>query len=171
MGDVYRNAKILFVVIFVLNALGVIAVLMIFVHAQTSGQPVVMLGFELPSDPERGTLTLSGSAVLLPSLATGSASYLAEVMSFRLAREAMDRAVDRILAVVGAGLPDLRSAVGHAQSRDCERLARIRGSPGSQAGNGSRTVRTPTKRVVSLIDLVFSMKSGLSRERRVFTGC
>ncbi len=96
LGDVYQHAKGLLGVIFAPNVLGVfarlgvIAVLMTFVQAQTSGKPVVLRGFELPSDPELGILMLWGSAVLLFSLATGSANYLAEVMNFRLAREAMD---------------------------------------------------------------------------------
>lgn len=109
LGDVYRNAKGQFVLIFALSVLGVIArlgviaVLMTFVHAQTSGRPVVVGGFELPSDTGFWTLTLWGGSVLLLSVATGLANYLAEVRNFRLAREAMDRAVGRTLAVVAAG--------------------------------------------------------------------
>ncbi|MEE9130656.1 MAG: hypothetical protein V3T84_11610 [Phycisphaerales bacterium] len=109
LGDVYRNAKGQFVLIFALSVLGVIArlgviaVLLTFVHAQTSGKPVVIRGFELPSDTGFWTLTLWGGSVLLLSVATGLANYLAEVKNFRLAREAMDRAVDRTLAVVAAG--------------------------------------------------------------------
>ena len=109
LGDVYRNAKGQFVLIFALSVLGVIArlgviaALMTFVHAQTSGRPVVLHGFELPSDTGFWTLTLWGGLVLLLSVATGLANYLAEVRNFRLAREAMDRAVDRTLAVVAAG--------------------------------------------------------------------
>ncbi len=109
LGDVYRNAKGQFVLIFALSVLGVIArlgviaVLVTFVQAQTSGKPVVIRGFELPSDTGFWTLTLWGGSVLLLSVATGLANYLAEVMNFRLARAAMDRAVDRTLAVVAAG--------------------------------------------------------------------
>ncbi len=109
LGDVYRNAKGQFVLIFALSVLGVIArlgviaVLMTFVHAQTSGRPVVVGGFELPSDTGFWTLTLWGGLVLVLSVVTGLANYLAEVRNFRLAREAMDRAVDRTLAVVAAG--------------------------------------------------------------------
>ncbi|MCH8259519.1 MAG: ABC transporter ATP-binding protein [Planctomycetes bacterium] len=109
LGDVYRNAKGQFVLIFALSVLGVIArlgviaVLMTFVHAQTSGRPVVVGGFELPSDTGFWTLTLWGGLVLVFSVVTGLANYLAEVRNFRLAREAMNRAVDRTLAVVAAG--------------------------------------------------------------------
>ncbi len=109
LGDVYRNAKGQFVLIFALSVLGVIArlgviaVLMTFVHAQTSGRPVVVGGFDLPSDTGFWTLTLWGGLVLVFSVVTGLANYLAEVRNFRLAREAMNRAVDRTLAVVAAG--------------------------------------------------------------------
>ena len=109
LGDVYRNAKGQFVLIFALSVLGVIArlgviaVLMTFVHAQTSGRPVVVGRFDLPSDTGFWTLTLWGGLVLVFSVVTGLANYLAEVRNFRLAREAMNRAVDRTLAVVAAG--------------------------------------------------------------------
>ena len=48
-------------------------------------------------------MTLWGGLVLVLSVVTGLANYLAEVSNFRLAREAMDRAVDRTLAVAAAG--------------------------------------------------------------------
>lgn len=108
-GDLYQHAKGLLITIFALNVIGVIsrlgmiAVLMTFVHAQTSGRPVVVRGFELPSDSGFWTLMLWGSLVLLLSVTTGVVNYLAEVKNFRLAREAMDRTVDQTLAVVAAG--------------------------------------------------------------------
>ncbi len=62
LGEVYRNAKGQFVLIFALSVLGVFARLgaigsfMTYVHAQQKDQPVIVRGVELPSDTGLWTL-------------------------------------------------------------------------------------------------------------------
>lgn len=109
LTDIRRNAKGLFVIIFALSVLGVFARLaaigsfMIYVNAQQKSQPIILGGVELPSDTEWPTLLLWGSAVLGLAITTGIATYLANVATFRMAREAMRRVVDRAMTVVAAG--------------------------------------------------------------------
>lgn len=109
LGDLYQHAKGLLGVIFALNVLGVLArlgvivVFITFVHAQTSGNPVVIRGFELPSDTGALTLSLWGLLIVLLAAATGALSYVVEVMSFQLARETMDRRMDAAMTVLAAG--------------------------------------------------------------------
>lgn len=107
--DVVQNAKrmafsiIGFSVASVLARLGTIGLLMAFVHAQTSGKPILVRGYEVPSDTSLATLSLWGGCVLLLAIITGVFAYLAEALSFKLAREAMVRASDRALSVIAAG--------------------------------------------------------------------
>ena len=107
--DIRRNAKGLYGVIFALSVLGVFARLgaigsfMVYVNAQLTAQPIVLGGVELPSDTGLWTLLLWGGTALVLALATGTFTYLADVTSFRMAREAMRRVVDRAMAIVAAG--------------------------------------------------------------------
>ncbi len=109
LTDARRNAKRLFVLIFALSVLGVFARLgaigsfMTYVHAQPKDQPIIVRGVELPSDTGLWTLLLWGSAALGLAITTGIATYLADVTTFRMAREAMRRVVDRAMTVVAAG--------------------------------------------------------------------
>ena len=109
LTDIRRNAKRLFVLIFALSVLGVFARLgaigsfMTYIHAQQTDQPIIVRGVELPSDTGLGTLLLWGSAALGLAITTGIATYLADVATFRMAREAMRRVVDRAMTVVAAG--------------------------------------------------------------------
>ena len=154
LGDVYRNAKGQFVLIFALSVLGVIArlcvlaVLMTFVHAQTSGRPVVVGGFELPSDTGFWTLTLWGGLVLVLSVVTGLANYLAEVRNFRLAREAMRRVVDRAMTVVAAGQTrPLSRAASHWRCTVAIRLRTLCSRSGRSACERSRWAGTTKLRL------------------------
>ncbi len=68
---------------------------MTYVHTQPKDQPIIVRGVELPSDTGFWTLRLWGSAALGLSINTGIATYLADVATFSMAREAMRRVVDR----------------------------------------------------------------------------
>ena len=107
--DLRRSAKGLYSLIVAFSVLGVFARLgaigsfMIYIHAQQTGLPIVLGGVQLPSDTGLWTLVLWGSAALVLALAAGVSTYLADVTTFRMARKAMRRVVDRAMAVVAAG--------------------------------------------------------------------
>ncbi len=109
LADLFHNAKRLsffiigFSIASVFTRLGIIGLLMLFVRAQTSGEPIIVRGYEFPSDTSLTTLALWGGCVLFLALITGIIAYLAESLSFKLAREAMTRASDKALNVIAAG--------------------------------------------------------------------
>ena len=109
LGDLYKHAKGLLSVIFILNVigvitrLGVIAIFITFVHAQTKGEPVIIRGFELPTDTGAMTLSLWGLLIVGLAVTTGAISYIVEVISFKLARDTMDRRMNSAMTVLAAG--------------------------------------------------------------------
>ena len=109
MMDIRRSAKglygriVAFSVLSVCARLGAIGSFMVYVNAQLKAQPIVLAGVELPSDTGLWTLLIWGSAAFLLASATGLSTYLADVTSFRMSREAMRRVVDRAMVIIAAG--------------------------------------------------------------------
>lgn len=109
LADIRRNAMRLSLLIVglsiasVITRLLTIVMLMYYVHAQTTGNPIIVRGYEIPSDTSFTTLSIWGGCVLLLAITAGLCAYFGESLSFKMAREAMARASDRALDVIAAG--------------------------------------------------------------------
>lgn len=131
LTDLWQNAKQLsfsiigFSIASVFTRLGIIGILMIFVKAQTEDKPIIIRGYEIPSDTSFATLALWGGCVLIFATATGIFSYTAEALAFRLSRRAMARATDKALTVIAAGQTHSLSLWANGEMKSISRKAMI----------------------------------------------